>query len=40
MGVAAAERARHFRWSFTAARLRRLYVDLAAQPVPHLVACS
>jgi D-inositol-3-phosphate glycosyltransferase len=40
MGAAAAERARHFTWSFTAARLRRLYVDLAAQPVPHLVACS
>ena len=40
MGAAAAERARHFTWSFTAARLRRLYVDLAAQPVPQLVACS
>ena len=40
MGTAAAERARHFTWSFTAARLRRLYIDLAAQPVPQLVACS
>jgi D-inositol-3-phosphate glycosyltransferase len=40
MGAAAAERARHFTWSFTAARLRRLYVDLAAQAAPQLVACS
>jgi D-inositol-3-phosphate glycosyltransferase len=40
MGAAAAERARHFTWSFTAARLRRLYVDLAAQPARQLVACS
>ena len=40
MGAAAAERARYFTWSFTAARLRRLYVDLAAQPAPQLVACS
>lgn len=40
MGVAAAVRARRFTWSFTAARLRRLYTDLAAQPAPHLVVCS
>jgi D-inositol-3-phosphate glycosyltransferase len=40
MGAAAAERARHFTWSFTAARLRRLYVDLAARPARQLVACS
>ena len=40
MGEAAAVRARRFTWSFTAARLRRLYTDLAAQPVPQLVACS
>jgi D-inositol-3-phosphate glycosyltransferase len=40
MGVAAAVRAKRFTWSFTAARLRRLYVDLADQPVPQLVACS
>ncbi len=40
MGVAAAVRARRFTWSFTAARLRRLYTDLAAQPAPTLVACS
>jgi D-inositol-3-phosphate glycosyltransferase len=40
MGAAAAVRARRFTWSFTAARLRRLYVDLAAQPAPQLVACS
>jgi D-inositol-3-phosphate glycosyltransferase len=40
MGVAAAMRARRFTWSFTAARLRRLYVDLAAQPARRLVACS
>ena len=29
MGAAAAVRARRFTWSFTAARLRRLYTDLA-----------
>jgi D-inositol-3-phosphate glycosyltransferase len=40
MGAAAAVRAKRFTWSFTAARLRRLYVDLADQPVPQLVACS
>jgi D-inositol-3-phosphate glycosyltransferase len=40
MGEAAAVRARRFTWSFTAARLRRLYTDLAAQPVPQLVACN
>ena len=34
MGAAAAVRARRFTWSFTAARLRRLYTDLAAQPCP------
>ena len=38
-GRAAAVRARRFTWSFTAARLRRLYTDLAAQPAPALVAC-
>jgi D-inositol-3-phosphate glycosyltransferase len=38
MGAAAAQRARRFTWSFTAARLRRLYADLAAQRRP-LVAC-
>ena len=40
MGAAAAVRARRFTWSFTAARLRRLYTDLAARTVPELVACS
>jgi D-inositol-3-phosphate glycosyltransferase len=40
MGAAASVRARRFTWSFTAARLRRLYTDLAAQPAPALVACS
>ncbi len=40
MGAAAAVRARRFTWSFTAARLRRLYTDLAAQPARALVACS
>jgi D-inositol-3-phosphate glycosyltransferase len=40
MGAAAAVRAKRFTWSFTAARLRRLYVDLADQPAPRLVACS
>lgn len=40
MGAAAAVRARRFTWSFTAARLRRLYTDLAAQPARELVACS
>lgn len=40
MGAAAAVRARRFTWSFTAARLRRLYTDLAMQPVRELVACS
>jgi D-inositol-3-phosphate glycosyltransferase len=39
MGAAAAVRARRFTWSFTAARLRRVYTDLAAQPSPALVAC-
>ncbi|MFV0308132.1 MAG: glycosyltransferase [Desertimonas sp.] len=37
MGEAAAVRARHFTWGFTAARLRRVYGDLVAR-VP-LVAC-
>ena len=40
MGAAAAVRARRFTWSFTAARLRRLYTDLAGQPARELVACS
>jgi D-inositol-3-phosphate glycosyltransferase len=40
MGAAAAVRARRFTWSFTAARLRRLYTDLATRPVRQLVACS
>jgi D-inositol-3-phosphate glycosyltransferase len=40
MGAAAAVRARRFTWSFTAARLRRLYTDLAALPAPRLVACT
>lgn len=40
MGAAAAERARRFTWAFTAARLRRVYTDLAAQSVPELVTCS
>jgi D-inositol-3-phosphate glycosyltransferase len=38
MGAAAAVRARRFTWSFTAARLRRLYADLVEQRTP-LVAC-
>jgi len=37
MGAAAAVRARHFTWSLTAARLRRLYADLVEQRT--LVAC-
>jgi D-inositol-3-phosphate glycosyltransferase len=40
MGAAAAVRARRYTWSFTAARLRRLYTDLAAMPSRQLVACS
>ena len=40
MGEAGAVRARRFTWSFTAARLRRVYTDLAARSVPELVACS
>jgi D-inositol-3-phosphate glycosyltransferase len=40
MGEAAAVRARRFTWSFTAARLRRVYTDLASRPVHDLVACS
>jgi D-inositol-3-phosphate glycosyltransferase len=40
MGAAASVRARRFTWSFTAARLRRLYTDLASQPTPALVACT
>ena len=40
MGAAAAVRARRFTWSFTAARLRRVYTDLAARSVPELVVCS
>jgi len=38
MGEAAAVRARRFTWSFTAARLRRVYADLVARPA--LVACT
>ncbi len=34
MGAAGAVRARHFTWSFTAARLRRLYADLVSQSTP------
>ncbi|MGH9132952.1 MAG: glycosyltransferase [Ilumatobacteraceae bacterium] len=37
MGLAAAERAKRYTWSFAAARLRRLYADLS---VHRLVACS
>ncbi len=37
MGAAAAERARRYTWSVTAARLRRLYADLGARSI---VACS
>ena len=40
MGAAAAVRARRFTWSFTAARLRRLYTDLASRPVRQLVVCT
>ena len=40
MGAAAAVRARRFTWSFTAARLRRLYTDLASRPAHDLVACE
>jgi D-inositol-3-phosphate glycosyltransferase len=36
MGVTAAARARRYRWAITAARLRRLYADLAAR---RLVEC-
>jgi D-inositol-3-phosphate glycosyltransferase len=38
MGAAASVRARRFTWSFTAARLRRLYADLVEQRIP-LVVC-
>jgi D-inositol-3-phosphate glycosyltransferase len=38
MGLAGAVRARRFTWSFTAARLRRLYADLVEQRTP-LVVC-
>jgi D-inositol-3-phosphate glycosyltransferase len=34
MGAAASVRARRFTWSFTAARLRRLYADLVNQTTP------
>jgi D-inositol-3-phosphate glycosyltransferase len=40
MGAAAAVRARRFTWGFTAARLRRVYADLAGRPAMELVACS
>jgi len=39
MGAAAAVRARRFTWSFTAARLRRLYTDIVEHPQAALVAC-
>jgi D-inositol-3-phosphate glycosyltransferase len=39
MGAAAAVRARHFTWSFTAARLRRLYADLVTQSHPLVTSC-
>ena len=39
MGAAAAVRARHFTWSFTAARLRRLYGDLVGQSKPLVTTC-
>jgi hypothetical protein len=37
MGAAAAERARRYTWSTTAARLRRVYTDVSARA---LVACT
>ena len=37
MGRRGAERARRYTWSFAAARLRRVYADLA---IHELVACS
>jgi D-inositol-3-phosphate glycosyltransferase len=37
MSLASAARAKHYTWSFAAARLRRLYADLS---VDQLVACS
>jgi hypothetical protein len=37
MSVAAAERGRHYTWSFAAARLRRLYTDVTSRS---LVNCS
>jgi hypothetical protein len=37
MGAAAAERSRRYTWSTTAARLRRLYVDLTTRA---LVDCA
>jgi D-inositol-3-phosphate glycosyltransferase len=37
MSLASAARAKHYTWSFAAARLRRLYADLS---VSRLVACS
>lgn len=40
MGAAAAVRARHFTWSFTAARLRRLYGDLVSQSRPLVTSCA
>ncbi|CAN5836584.1 D-inositol-3-phosphate glycosyltransferase [soil metagenome] len=40
MGAAAAVRARRFTWGFTAARLRRIYADLASRPARELVACT
>jgi hypothetical protein len=37
MGVDAASRARHYTWSFAAARLRRVYTDVTSRA---LVSCS
>ena len=40
MGAAAAEDARAYTWGLTAARLRRLYADLVAQPRLAVAACT
>ena len=40
MGAAATARARGFTWSLTAARLRRLYADLAEQRLPLVSTCA
>lgn len=39
MGAAAAALARNYTWSFTAARLRRVYADLTSTLSPNLVTC-